>query len=153
MLRNGYWLTEFLTISRILKAAPSQYARSFLLTEDDEGDLTYFFIYHLGVVNRSITDLHAYLAQKAKELRLLQQSLRSGPTDLNHRQLALLDHALRNPEAVFTADSHANSHRVSGMTSRHDLGDLEERGFIQRFKLGRKFAWAPAPDLGERLRG
>lgn len=27
MLRSGYWLTEFLSISRILKMAPAQYAR------------------------------------------------------------------------------------------------------------------------------
>jgi Fic family protein len=42
MLRQGYWLTEFLTISSILKKAPAQYARSFVMTEQDEGDLTHF---------------------------------------------------------------------------------------------------------------
>ena len=40
MLRNKYWLTEYVTISRILKNAPSRYAASFLLSEDDDGDLT-----------------------------------------------------------------------------------------------------------------
>src|SRR5262249_24290671 len=30
MLKRGYWLTEFLTISRILNKAPAQYARSYL---------------------------------------------------------------------------------------------------------------------------
>ena len=33
MLRQGYWLAEFLSISRVLRAAPARYARSFLLTE------------------------------------------------------------------------------------------------------------------------
>ncbi len=37
---QGYWLTEYLSISRILREAPSQYARAFLLTETDEGDTT-----------------------------------------------------------------------------------------------------------------
>ena len=53
---------------RVLRAAPARYARSFLLTEQDDGDLTHFFIYHLGVVERAIADLHAYLARKVDEM-------------------------------------------------------------------------------------
>jgi Fic family protein len=30
MLKQGFWLTEFLTISRILRKAPAKYAKSFL---------------------------------------------------------------------------------------------------------------------------
>lgn len=33
MLSQDYWLAEFLPISRLLKMAPSQYARSFIYTE------------------------------------------------------------------------------------------------------------------------
>jgi Fic family protein len=69
MLKRGYWLTEFLTISRILNKAPAQYARSYLFTEQDGGDLTYFFLYHLNVIRRAIDDLDAYLARKVRELR------------------------------------------------------------------------------------
>jgi Fic family protein len=36
MLHEGFWLAEFLTVSRILHKAPAQYERSFLLTETDE---------------------------------------------------------------------------------------------------------------------
>lgn len=34
MRRQGYWLTEFLTSSTILRAAPAQYARRSVLRED-----------------------------------------------------------------------------------------------------------------------
>jgi Fic family protein len=151
MLRNGYWLTEFLTISRILKKAPAQYGRSFLLTEQDDGDLTHFFIYHLGVINRAIKDLHEYLAEKASELRMMTRAIKAVPGEYNHRQLALLEHAVKEPSASFTRRSHARSHHVSGETARHDLMDLEVRGLLQRFKIGRQFAWAPVPDLRQQL--
>jgi Fic family protein len=40
MLNQGFWLTEFLTVSKILRKAPAKYARSFLYTEQDSNDLT-----------------------------------------------------------------------------------------------------------------
>lgn len=42
MSREGYWLYEYVSISRILKKARAQYARAFLYTETDENDTTYF---------------------------------------------------------------------------------------------------------------
>jgi Fic family protein len=153
MLRQGYWLTEFLTISRILKKAPAQYARSFLLTEQDEGDLTHFFIYQLGVVLRAIRELHEYLAAKAEELRQLQLAIKAMPGDYNYRQLALLENAAKNPGASYTAQSHALSHRTSQETARQDLIGLEKRGLLMRSKRGRKYVWGPVNDLAERLGG
>jgi len=153
MLRQGYWLAEFLSISRVLRAAPARYARSFLLTEQDDGDLTHFFIYHLGVVERAIADLHAYLARKADEMRSVQSRLRAMRGEYNHRQLALLDYALRSPGEHFTVRSHSRSHRVSGETARQDLQALEHQGLLDRFKISKQFAWRPAPDLPRRLAG
>lgn len=153
MLRNGYWLTEFLTISRVLKNAPAQYGRSYLLTEQDEGDLTHFFIYHLDVVNRAIRDLHEYLAEKARQLREMNRAIQASPGEYNHRQLALLEHAIKTSSDHYTTRSHALSHHVSGETARQDLMDLEHRGLLERFKIGRQFAWAPVVDVQERLSG
>ncbi|MDO5503802.1 MAG: Fic family protein, partial [Actinomycetia bacterium] len=149
MLREGFWLTEFLTISKILKDAPAQYARSFLLTEQDDGDLTYFFLYHLGVISRAIDDLHRYLAVKAAELADVHTLLRSHPGKFNHRQLVLLEHAASHPGAVFTALSHATSHNVTPQSARNDLAALEEAGILVRFRQGRQHAWTPAGDVAD----
>ena len=64
MLREGYWLAQYLSISAILRNAPVQYARSYLYTETDGNDLTYFVIYQLQVIGRAIASLHEYLARK-----------------------------------------------------------------------------------------
>lgn len=151
MLRQGYWLSEFLSVSRILRKAPSQYAQSFLLTEGDEGDLTHFFIYHLGIIERAIRDLHTYLAEKAEEVRDVQARLRGMPGDFNHRQLALIEHAARNADAVFTIRSHRTSHRVAVETARQDLRGLEQRGLLEQVKVGRQFVWRAVPHLADHL--
>lgn len=151
MLRQGYWLTEFLAISRILKRAPARYARSFVLTEQDDGDLTYFFIYHLGVIQRAIGELNEYLAAKVQEIQQTKSRLAATAGEYNHRQLALLELAMKDPLATFTAQSHATSHNVSGETARQDLQDLEARGLLLRQKRGRRFQWKPAEDLHLRI--
>lgn len=144
MLREGFWLAEFLTISKILKEAPAQYARSFLLTEQDDGDLTHFFIFHLQVITRAIAELHAYLNYKAEELAQTRRSLADLADQLNHRQLAVLEHVAKIPHATVTAASHALSHRVSEQSARNDLMALEQQGLLTRVKQGRKHAWVAA---------
>jgi Fic family protein len=149
MLRRGYWLTEYLTISTILKQAPAKYARSFLYTEQDGNDLTYFALYQLQVVRRAIDGLNSYLARKMEEVRGTERLLRD--TDLNHRQIALLTHALRTPGASYTFRGHAASHAVVYQSARNDLLDLERRGLLIKRKLGRSFSFFIVDDLSDRL--
>jgi len=152
MLNQGYWLTEFLAISKILKAAPGKYARSFLYTEQDEGDLTYFHVYQLSVIQRSIKELHKYLARKMEEVRNFQQSIALIPDQFNHRQLAVLEHAVKNPDANYTSQSHSSSHSVTPETARLDLIDLERRGLLTKHRVLRTHVWTPIPNLADKLR-
>lgn len=149
MLREGYWLAEFLSISRILKAAPARYARSFLYVETDEGDLTYFLLYQLSVICRAIDELRAYLERKLEEVAATERLLRD--TDLNHRQIDLLSHALRHPTATYTFKEHATTHRVVHQTARTDLLELHARGLLTKRSRGRAFVFSPAEDLAQRV--
>ena len=76
MARHGYWLCEYVSISRILKKARGQYARSYLYTETDENDLTYFILYQMRVLLRAVDELHEYLARKAAELDEAEEIVR-----------------------------------------------------------------------------
>lgn len=151
MLKQGYWLTEYLTISKILKTAPAQYVRSFLLTEQDGGDLTYFLIYHLDVIKRALDELDRHLARKVTELNQARTSLSSSPGEFNYRQLYLLESAIKDPTNVYSVHSHAKIHSVSPQTARNDLNDLEQRGFLGRYSAGKQFIFMAAPDLNKRL--
>jgi len=151
MLNQDYWLAEFLPISRLLRKAPAQYARSFLYSEQDDGDLTYFVLYQLKIIQRAINDLHEYLARKVAEDLRMRDSLRSMSGTFNHRQLALLEHALKNPAARYTVASHGRSHGIVPQTARTDLRGLEQRGLLTKTTMGRGHAWEPASELGRLL--
>lgn len=149
MLRRDYWLAEFLSVSRILVRAPSKYARSFLHTEVDDFDATYFILYQLDVICRAMEDLHEYLRRKMREDRDTSALVRL--SNLNYRQIALLTHALRHPDAGFTYKSHMASHRVAHESARQDLLSLERRGLLSRARVGREWVFTPVLDAIERL--
>ena len=154
MRRRGYWLTEFVSISSILNRAPGQYTRSYLYTESDDNDVTYFVDYQLRVLLRAIERLHLYLSRKYDELRRTQEQLQRSAVlraVLNHRQLAVVNHALKNPLFTYSIESHRGSHNVSYETARSDLVALAGLGLLEKGKLGRAFAFTAPPDLHDRI--
>ena len=148
MLRQGYWLTEYLTISTVIAGHPKQYGRAYLDSETDDNDLTYFILYHLRVIGRSVHDFTDHLERKASEQRELGMLL-AGP--FNERQRALLTRAIGDPVTVFTYESHGNSHGVQISTAREDLLALERLGLLRGNRIGRRFEFRPAPGLRTRL--
>jgi Fic family protein len=152
MLNRGYWLTEFLSVSRILKAAPAKYARSYLFTESDESDLTYFFTYQLRVLHRSIEDLNTYVSRRMTEVQDIRRKLSQGSRQFNTRQLALLNNALRDSGAEYSVQSHMLSHRTSMEAARKDLVSLERAGLLDRARERRRFVYRPVEDLAERIK-
>lgn len=151
MLREGFFLMDFVPVSRLLHKAPAQYARSFLEVEQDEGDLTYFLIWHAEVMCRAIRELHEYLARKSKEMGQMKHLLRR--TELNNRQIGVIEEALKDSAFTVTAAAHADRYRVTLQTAHVDLRGLEDGGYLMRVKRGRSFEWYPVPDLQRRVQG
>lgn len=155
MLRQGYWTMEFVSISRILKNAPAQYTRSYLYTETDENDVTYFVLHQLRVILRAIRELLEYLRKKSdehKELETLVHKSVKLQQALNHRQIALLNRALKNPDAIFTVASHRGSHNVTYDTARTDLLKLADFGLLDKSKRGRAFLFLVPADVRTTLK-
>jgi len=150
MLRQGYWLFEFVSISEVLVKAPAKYARSFLYSETDDNDATYFLLYQCEVIRQSIATLHEYIEAKSKEVRETKALLRD-TIELNHRQQALIAHALRTPGARYTIEGHRRSHAIVYQTARVDLISLARRGLLDMRKSGRVFEFAVPVQLAERL--
>lgn len=151
MLRSGYWLMEFVSISHVIRTRIVQYYQAFLFTESDENDLTYFLLFHLDVMKKAIDALNAYIAKKTEEVRSLERGLK-GMGRFNYRQRALLSHALRHPSHIYTVESHRNSHNVVTQTARSDLLQLVEVGLLESERAGRRWQFTPVTELEATLR-
>ncbi len=150
ILRQGYWLFEYLTISRIILRGPVRYGRAFLYSETDGNDLTYFLFYHADVVCKAIDDLRGSISRRTDELASLQVRLR-GLAYLNPRQRELIGHALTHPGQHYTIESHRMSHDVVYETARNDLLDLVARGLLRKRKVGKAWVFTATEDLESRL--
>jgi Fic family protein len=151
MLKHGYWLFEYLPLSRIFLRAPVKYSRAYLYAETDGGDVTYFTHYLLRAVCRALTELHEYLERQQHELHDAARLLRDNP-ELNHRQLALLYDAIRNQSRVYTIGQHAGFHHVVLATARKDLLRLTKLGFLSKVRSGRELIFVPDSHVVERIR-
>ncbi len=151
VLREGYWLFEFTSISQIIRKAPVKYGQAFLYSETDDNDLTYFLLYHLNVLMKSIEELHEYIQRKTAEIHATENLMKAA-SGMNYRQKALLGHALRHENAEYTFRSHRISHNVVNQTARTDLLDLVERGLLIKTKPGSVFVFRPVSNLAEVLK-
>lgn len=147
MLHQGYWLFEYISISEVLVRARAQYARAFLLVETDENDLTYFLLHQGDVIRKSLALLHAHLARRTTEQTVLMRV-----PGLNHRQRALLAHAIANPGMVYTVAGHRLRQNTAYDTARTDLLSLAASGFLEKQKQGREWIFISPRDLSRRMK-
>ena len=153
VLRQKYRLFEFISISRNIKKAPAKYGNAYLYSETDENDLTYFIIQQLEVIIASIGDLEKYLVKKIGQVKQLEKKLKH-VGKFNHRQLALLSHALRGNHDGYTFESHKRSHGIAYATARADLLGLVERELL--FRGGEKskaMRFYPVENLAGKIAG
>ena len=152
MLKNNYWLFEYLSISRILYRSPEQYKRAYVYSEIDDQDMTYFLMFNLRAIDLSIKSLHLYLAKQQREFQETVGLIRKYP-GLNHRQCDLLYHAASHPRAIYTVRFQQNVHNIAYQTARTDLLGLEKKGFLSKTKVkGKEFAFTPSKGLNTKLK-
>lgn len=155
MTRQGYWLTEFISLSRVIKKAPAKYAQAYLYTESDEQDTTYFLLHQLACIKEAINDLHEYLDAKTQSLAEAQQRLMHNPklsSQLNFRQLALIKHALEHPGHSYTIEPHQRAHGISYDIARKDLLQMADKlELLIKTKRGRQYVFVSPNNLDQRI--
>ena len=100
----------------------------------------------------AIDELYEYLRRKSRELDALSKRMREEGR-FNHRQKALLAHAVRHADARYTIESHRRSHDVVYATARADLLGLAEARLLLAGKEGRRMVFTVPADLERRLQG
>jgi Fic family protein len=134
LIRKGYWLIEYMSVSRVILGSKAQYARAYQHTEKDENDVTYFILYNLKCIENSLEELKKYIERKNREKRETLALLRH--TDYNERQIALIQEIVNNRKSVFTVREVENKFGVSNQTARSDLNYLVSKEILETRKSG-----------------
>ncbi|OYU65671.1 MAG: cell filamentation protein Fic [Cytophagaceae bacterium BCCC1] len=135
MLKKGYWLTEYLSISRIIKDTKIQYEKAFLYTEIDDNDLSYFITYHMKTMEKAFVALKEYINKKQKEVLQTAKFVRI--PNVNERMAQILKILHDDPDRVLTIKEMENRFNVSGFTARTDLKQLVELGFAETIQVNK----------------
>ena len=136
LLKKGYWLTEYLSISRIIYRSKQRYEKAFLYTEHDNNDLGYFIHYNLDAMQKAYNELKIYLSSKMndEETPLISEIY----TDCNERQKYVLQILYEKPTTIFICKELETLFGISPKTARADLNGLVKKGFMGKVKLNKR---------------
>ncbi len=129
MLKNGYWLTEYLSISRIIKDTKNQYEKAYLYSELDDNDLGYFITYHVKTMEKAFEALKEYIGRKQKEVVQAARFLKI--PNVNDRMAQILKIIHDDSDRVLTSKELESRFVVSNFTARSDLKLLVQLGFLE----------------------
>jgi len=150
LISQGYWLVEFLSISRIIIKSPSQYARAYLYTEYDENDLTYFIDFNLKSMELALNSLKEYIERKINEKKNLYNILKN--ENINERQAETVKSIINEPDLILNINEIQGKFGISYQTARTDLLNLEAIGYLKSKLIGKKFIFFKSAQFDEKIK-
>lgn len=155
MLRSGYWLFEYVSISKLIQENRTTYDAAFIYTETDDFDLTYFIYNQAEVIVKAIAALKTYIEKKKQELANFSQWIEQSPIakKLKRGHLEILKEAVKEPGKEFTVQQVADSLGITENTARGYLKKLvaEDLLVLASTKRVRTVRYLAPADLKEQL--
>ena len=136
MLKSGYWLTEYMSISRIIYKSKTAYEKSFLWTEADSNDIGYFITYHLRALGKAFDELKMYISRKTAQQNDQNKFLRIG--NISQRQAEILYMMLKDENRIITVKDVSSRLLVTPTTAKHDIVGLVDNGLLSEIALNRQ---------------
>ena len=129
VLKNGYPLMEYTSISRIMKNSQAKYGLAYQYTETDDYDLTYFIRFNLNCIVKAVSDLRIYIKKKNAEQKQVSDLIKSD-TDLSRDESMILIDYTRSQE-MFSVKEISTRYNVSYQTARNYVTHLCELGYLK----------------------
>jgi Fic family protein len=136
LLKKGYWLTEYLSISKLILRSKAQYARAYQYTEIDDNDLTYFIKYKLRTMKLAFESLREYIQRKIEEKKQVAEFIRLG--QVNDRQALILKWFYEESSLLLTVKEVEGRLVISNQTARNDLQGLVLSGYLEAIQMNLK---------------
>jgi len=136
MIRNGYWLIQYISISSVIYKSKTGYEKSFLYTEATNNDLGYFIKYNLDAIDKAFSALRQYIERKQAETRNVSRV--QDLYHLNKRQAEIYSEMCSSPNDVYSAHDMAARYGVSHQTAMSDLRKLQKCGLAESITVNLK---------------
>ncbi|WDE97549.1 Fic family protein [Lentisphaera profundi] len=144
MFKNDFSAFRYISISLLLKSAPVKYGKSYLYTETDDMDLTYFLDYQSHIILRAIGNFkNSYKKSLQEESEFNKWLWESGLYGkLNEKQKTVFQVAKSKRALSFTAMNVKDNLNCSYNTAATVLNGLVDLGLFEKKKLGREWVFS-----------
>lgn len=156
MLSSGYWLFEYVSISKLIQEKRSDYDAAFVYTETDEFDLTYFIYHQVDVVMKAVNSLNTHIESKKSEFYQFMEWIEKSPLSKNFKrgQLELLKEAVKHPGKIFTTKQVSIEFDINENTARTYLNGLVDADLLiaTKSKKSKAIRYLSPAGLREKLK-
>jgi Fic family protein len=142
LFKNDYAAFRYIAISVLLKKAPAKYGKSYLYTESDEMDLTYFVDYQCSIILRSINNFKETYRRSLDNIEIFNRWLWDSGLyrKLNDKQRTIFQIAKSNNNThFFTSTNVKEGLGCSYNTASNILNGLVNLGLFKKIKQGREW--------------
>lgn len=135
MLKQGYWLMEYMSVSRVIASSKKSYEKAYQYVESDCMDMGYFIIYNLKVLDKAFKQLQTYIKKKQEDKLLANTLLQIG--DINERQAQIIRMFIDNPKEVLTVKDVQAKFLVTPTTAKSDIVGLVQRKLLDEISFNK----------------
>ncbi len=135
LLKKGYWVTEFISVSNIVSKFRPQYHKTFSQAQTDDNNAGYFIQFYIQSLQMAFKSLRDFALRISKEkVEKLVQKI----PGYNERQTTVLEWLKEDGAKVVTIRELRSVYGVSKETARTDLTALVEKGWIKYYHINKK---------------
>jgi len=144
MFKNDFAAFRYIAISVLLKAAPVKYGKSYLYTESDEMDLTYFLDYQSSITIRAINEFKNAYKKTLEDIEEFNGWLWSSGlySKLSDKQQTVFQVAKSGLAKHFTISNTKDNLGCSYNTAATALNGLVDLKLFKKEKIGREWVYS-----------
>lgn len=144
MFKKDYGAFRYISISNLLKEAATQYGKSYLYTETDEMDMTYFIDYQCSVIVRAVSAFKAHCQKTVESIESFNTWLFNSGIygKLSEKQKVVFQVAKNSPNTIFTARYIEEKLNCSYNTAATVLNGLVELNLFDKHKDGKEWLYS-----------
>lgn len=135
LLRQGYWVAAFISVSNVISKFGIQYHKSFVQVQTDQNNIGYFIQFYLQSVQMAYKSIRGFALRISKEK--VEKSVPKIP-GYNERQTAVLQWLKEDGGKIVTIRELRSVYGVSKETARTDLTALVEKGWLKYYHINKK---------------
>lgn len=140
LINNGYEIMRYCNTLSLIKDDERRYYNAIEDSRINDGDITYFIKYYIGIIQGSIKELTKQVSVNNGK-KIIKDLMDKNNVSLEERQIKFINGMILLSNNKVNIDDYKKKTKVSYETARSDLNVLVALGFFKISKLGKKYEY------------